>query len=481
MDTESLQAHDNVHPLRQEEESKGDREKDSETYPLPLEDYKRYGRQMILDGFGLQGQVNLSHASIAVVGAGGLGCPVLQYLAAAGVGKLGIFDADTVDISNLQRQILHSEVTLGMPKALSAKEALLRINSRLNIEAVTEAITAPNALSLLRAYSLILDCTDNVPTRYLLSDVAVTLGVPLVSGAAQRLDGQLCVYNMVQGEGVRGPCYRCIFPTPPNPTTVGSCEELGVLGGVTGVIGSLQAVEAVKILTGMDQRPTMTIYNALSFPPFRSIRLRPRREACIACGKDATERRARERAEGLEVTLPAVDYVQFCGGPTPDWEREGQVSGQEGERMRAGDLKQLLDNGEQVNIIDVRNPTEFSIVHLPSSRNVPLKTLLASPSSYLSAHPTVVTCRLGNDSKIGADALRKALVEERVTDGLAGEEPKAAERTLEGKGRPAEGSGADVEGIGQAGAPLGERGPVMDLVGGLRAWSFQVDSTFPQY
>ncbi|RXW17828.1 hypothetical protein EST38_g8018 [Candolleomyces aberdarensis] len=243
--------------------------------PLPLEDYKRYGRQMILDGFGLQGQINLSKASVAVVGAGGLGCPALQYLGAAGIGRIGIFDHDRVELSNLQRQILHDEQTVGMFKAESAKRALQRVNSRLVIDAVTSAITADNALTLLSGYDIILDCTDNVPTRYLLSDTAVALGKPLVSGAAQKFDGQLCIYNL----GEFGPCYRCIFPVPPSPSNVGSCEELGILGAVTGIIGNMQALETIKILTGLhDNARVMHIYNALSTPPFRTIKLRARRE-----------------------------------------------------------------------------------------------------------------------------------------------------------------------------------------------------------
>ncbi|KAJ2920752.1 hypothetical protein H1R20_g16342, partial [Candolleomyces eurysporus] len=330
--------------------------------PLPLEDYKRYGRQMILDGFGLQGQINLSKASVAVVGAGGLGCPALQYLGAAGIGRIGIFDHDRVELSNLQRQILHDEQTVGMFKAESAKRALQRVNSRLVIDAVTSAITADNALTLLSGYDIILDCTDNVPTRYLLSDTAVALGKPLVSGAAQKFDGQLCVYNL----GEFGPCYRCIFPVPPSPSNVGSCEELGVLGAVTGIIGNMQALETIKILTGLhDNARVMHIYNALSTPPFRTIKLRARREVCPACGT-STEGKA---------SIQTTDYVQFCGGLPPDWEHQGLVEGEKGKRIDAKSLKSLLDSNEAVDIIDVRQPTEFGICSLPHSRNVPLKEL----------------------------------------------------------------------------------------------------------
>ncbi|KAF5341982.1 hypothetical protein D9611_001680 [Ephemerocybe angulata] len=326
-------------------------------YPLPLEDYKRYGRQMILDGFGLQGQVNLSRASVAVVGAGGLGCPALQYLGAAGVGRIGIFDHDRVEISNLQRQILHNEETVGI------------VNSRLVIDAVTSAISASNALTLLAGYDLILDCTDNVPTRYLLSDTAVALKTPLVSGAAQKFDGQLCVYHY----GENGPCYRCIFPVPPKPSNVGSCEELGILGAVTGIIGNMQALEAIKILTGLhDGKPVMHIYNALSTPPFRTIKLRSKREGCPACGTGALEK----------ALVRDTDYVQFCGGLRPDWEHTGLAQGEAGKRIDAKSLSALLASDPfAVEIIDVRQPTEFGIVHLPGSKNVPLKQLVEYPQN----------------------------------------------------------------------------------------------------
>lgn len=285
-------------------------------------------------------------------------------------GRIGIFDHDRVEMSNLQRQILHDESTVGMYKAESAKRALLRfvllssiksnliydlcpssVNSRLSIDAITSYITSSNALTLLAPYDLILDCTDNVPTRYLLSDTAVALDKPLVSGAAQRFDGQLSVYHL----GEDDPCYRCVFPVPPKMSSGvgGSCEEVGVLGGVTGVVGNLQAVEAVKILTGLhgasiclcsfwwvwqkysecifflfflvDRKPVMHIYNALATPPFRTIKLRSRRATCPACGTE----------KGGKDVVRDTDYVQFCGGLAPDWEWEGLVDGEEGKRVDA--------------------------------------------------------------------------------------------------------------------------------------------------
>ncbi|KAA1467390.1 hypothetical protein DENSPDRAFT_769530 [Dentipellis sp. KUC8613] len=381
---------------------------------------------MILDGFGLPGQLKLQKASVVVVGAGGLGCPALQYLAAAGVGRIGIIDHDVVELSNLQRQILHNESRLGMPKAQSAATALKEINSRIQINTITEALSASNAIPLLSPYDIILDCTDNAPTRYLLSDTAVHLGKPLVSGAAQKYEGQLCVYHL----GDDGPCYRCLFPKPPAPELAGSCAETGILGAVTGVIGNLQALEAIKIITGLhDGSASLLIYSALSFPPFRSIRLRKRRQTCPACG-----------VEGQKVgKIEDVDYVQFCGGARPDWETLGLVPGSADTRIRASELKSAMD-AKEVRIIDVRPKIEYGICHIPSSIHVPLNELVAEPAKFVSSDSTepaetYVVCRLGNDSQIAASALREA-------------NPSLV---------------------------------VKDLIGGLQAWSRGVDSNFPIY
>ncbi|KAG7089652.1 hypothetical protein E1B28_011314 [Marasmius oreades] len=395
--------------------------------PLPLEDYRRYGRQMILDGFGLPGQLKLRSASVVVVGAGGLGCPALQYLGSSGIGKIGIIDHDKVELSNLQRQILHNEETLGLSKAESATIALRRINSSLAIDTITEALTPQNALSLLSPYDVILDCTDNAPTRYLLSDTAVALGKPLVSGAAQKFEGQLCIYNF----GETGPCYRCLFPKPPAPENVGTCEETGILGAVTGIIGNLQALETIKIITGLhDGKPSLLIFSALGSPPFRSIKLRSRKTTCPACGDE--KQRIGE--------IKDIDYVQFCGGQTPDWQKRGLVEGSTDQRISATVFKALIDR-EQVNVIDVRPKTEFGICHLPNSTHIPLNDIVANPSAYVPSSPgthTYFVCRLGNDSQIAADAVKSVL-------------PDKSEII------------------------------VKDVIGGLRAWAKDVDPTFPVY
>ncbi|KAH9848425.1 hypothetical protein C2E23DRAFT_871233 [Lenzites betulinus] len=406
---------------------------------LPLGDYRRYGRQMILDGIGLQGQLKLHQASVVVVGAGGLGCPALQYLAAAGIGTIGIIDHDVVEISNLQRQVLHSEARVGMPKVLSAAQAIKQINRSIHVNPVATALSSTNARTLLAPYDLILDCTDNLPTRYLLSDTAVTLGKPLVSGAAQQFEGQLCVYNLplkTPGEEQpgNGPCFRCLFPKPPAPELTGSCEELGVLGAVTGIIGNLQALEAIKLITGLhDGKPSLLMFSALGMPPFRSVKLRSRKASCPACGNES------QRVGKIEET----DYVAFCGGERPDWVSRGLAEGGSVARIRAKELEQVLHEGRRsVCVLDVRPRTEFGICHLPGSINIPIKEFLTKPPASLRETPGVddgkdvyVVCRLGNDSQLAVDALKNA----------------------------------------------GCVGVVKDLIGGLRAWATEVDGSFPVY
>ncbi|KAK7678518.1 hypothetical protein QCA50_018390, partial [Cerrena zonata] len=301
------------------------------------------------------------------------------------------------------------------------------INPRVRVDAIVEPLEPRNALALLEPYDIILDCTDNAPTRYLISDTAVSLNKPLVSGAAQKFDGQLCVYNL----GPDGPCYRCLFPRPPAPEVSGSCEEVGVLGVVTGIIGNLQALETIKILTGLhDGKPTLLIFSALSSPQFRNIKLRSRRATCPACGN-----------EGEKIgSISELDYVAFCGGQRPDWVSKGMEMGTPGSRIHAQDLDESLKSETRVRIIDVRPPVEFGICHLPNSINVPLAELAADPAKVTRDEPpeetaTYVVCRLGNDSQLAVDVLRNA----------------------------------------------GMAGIVKDLVGGLRAWAKDVDRDFPVY
>jgi len=257
--------------------------------------------------------------------------------------------------------------------------------------------------------------------------VAVLLKKPLVSGAAQKYEGQMCIYNL----GEHGPCYRCLFPKPPEPEFVGSCQETGILGAVTGIIGNLQALEAIKLITGLhDLKPSLLLYSCLSAPPFRTIKIRSKKPDCTACGLEG------QKALDIE----SMDYVTFCGGSRPNWEERGLIVNDPTSRIQPLELNDLLESKSKVKIIDVRSPVEFGICHLPDSINIPLSTLVANPREHLTGIETcVAVCRLGNDSQIAVDALRGV-------------------------------SGSDTE-----------KSSVKDLVGGLVAWSRTVDDQFPIY
>uniref|UniRef100_A0A663EMS3 Molybdenum cofactor synthesis 3 n=1 Tax=Aquila chrysaetos chrysaetos TaxID=223781 RepID=A0A663EMS3_AQUCH len=254
--------------------------------PLPARaslnaaDILRYSRQLVLPELGVRGQLLLARSSVLVVGCGGLGCPLAQYLAAAGVGRLGLVDHDVVETSNLHRQVLHGEARRGLPKALSAAAALRLLNSTVQYVPYCGALSPRTALELVRQYDVVADCSDNVPTRYLVNDACVLAGKPLVSGSALRLEGQLIVYNY-QG----GPCYRCLFPKPPPPETVTNCADGGVLGVVPGIVGCIQALEVLKIASGMGSSFSqfMLMFDARE-GRFRNIKLRPKKPDCAVCG-----------------------------------------------------------------------------------------------------------------------------------------------------------------------------------------------------
>uniref|UniRef100_A0A8D0EKL1 Molybdenum cofactor synthesis 3 n=1 Tax=Strix occidentalis caurina TaxID=311401 RepID=A0A8D0EKL1_STROC len=258
----------------------------SELPPLPAQaslspaDILRYSRQLVLPELGVRGQLLLARSSVLVVGCGGLGCPLAQYLAAAGVGRLGLVDHDVVETSNLHRQVLHGEARRGFPKAVSAAAALRLLNSTVQYVPYCGALSPRTALELVRQYDVIADCSDNVPTRYLVNDACVLAGKPLVSGSALRLEGQLVVYNY-QG----GPCYRCLFPKPPPPETVTNCADGGVLGVVPGIMGCIQALEVLKIASGMGSSFSqfMLMFDAHE-GRFRNIKLRPKKPDCAVCG-----------------------------------------------------------------------------------------------------------------------------------------------------------------------------------------------------
>uniref|UniRef100_A0A7C2FV44 Molybdopterin-synthase adenylyltransferase MoeB n=2 Tax=Thermus islandicus TaxID=540988 RepID=A0A7C2FV44_9DEIN len=264
------------------------------------EELDRYHRQMILPGVGPEGQERLKGSSVVVVGAGGLGVPVLQYLVAAGVGRVGLVEMDRVELSNLHRQVLYTTEDVGRPKALVAKERLLALNPGVRIDAYPVHLTAANALEILGPYDLLVDASDNFPTRYLVNDAAVLLGKPLVYGAIHQFEGQVAVFHHPTEEGGRGPCYRCLFPRPPAPGAVPSCAEAGVFGVLPGTVGALMAAEALKLLLGIGKPLAgyLLLYEALE-ATFRKVRVR-RNPACPVCGENPTQREL-------------IDYEAFCG------------------------------------------------------------------------------------------------------------------------------------------------------------------------
>ena len=348
---------------------------DTRTSELTPEDIKRYSRHLILPEVGVEGQRRLKAASVLLIGAGGLGSPAGLYLAAAGVGRLGVVDFDAVDFSNLQRQILHGTADVGRSKLQSARDRLLAINPELEVETYETALTSKNALELFRGYDVILDGTDNFPTRYLVNDACVLLKKPNAYGSIFRFEGQASVFG-VPG----GPCYRCLYPEPPPPGLVPSCAEGGVLGVLPGVIGTIQATEAIKLILGVGQTLAgrLLLYDAFNMR-FRELKLR-RDPDCPVCGDRPT-------------VTALIDYEQFCGvAPAAS----GPVS-----ETTVSELKARIDRGDAPFILDVREPNEFQICRIPGSTLIPLGELprrLAELPSGEGAPDIVVHCKMGGRS-----------------------------------------------------------------------------------
>lgn len=394
---------------------------------LSKEDVERYSRQLIMPEVGVEGQKRLAGASVLVVGAGGLGCPAAIYLAAAGVGHLGILDDDEVDMSNLHRQILHTEARRGQTKASSARASAAALNSSITVTAHETRLTRDNALELAAPYSILLDASDNAPTRYLLNDVAVLLGKPLISGSALRAEGQLTTYNY-RG----GPCYRCLFPSPPPAETVTNCSDGGVLGVVTGIIGSLQALEAIRMILGKEDSYAgrLLLFDGWA-GTFRAIKLRPRNPACASCGDNPS------------VSRDLLDYEEFCHTKACDASTTLNIL-PDVERVSSRDLQHYLgrlDTSRDVRdatspvldsatdsslpvILDVRPAHEFAICAIPGSVNIPMKVvgrrealraaLVAAlgekaGGSRDSPMSLFVVCRRGNDSQIAVRAIQEEL------------------------------------------------------------------------
>jgi adenylyltransferase/sulfurtransferase len=380
---------------------------------LSKDEYQRYSRHIILPEVGLEGQKRLKAASILCIGTGGLGSPLLLYLAAAGVGRIGIVDFDIVDSSNLQRQIIHGTSWVGKPKVQSAKDRILEINPFCQVDLYETQITSANALDIIKPYDIVIDGTDNFPTRYLTNDACVLLDKPNIYGSIFRFEGQATVFNY-QG----GPNYRDLYPEPPPPGMVPSCAEGGVLGVLPGIIGTIQATEAIKIILGALNTLSgrLLLFNAWDMK-FRELKLRPNP--------------IRPVIEKL------IDYEQFCGIPQAQAAEAAEKSAL--MEMTVTELKTLIDNGPQdFVLIDVRNPNEYEIARIPGSVLIPLPDIeqgkgIEQVRELLNGHRLIAHCKLGGRSAKALGILKEA----------------------------------GIEGI--------------NVKGGITAWSQEVDPSVPQY
>ncbi len=345
------------------------------------EEMLRYGRHLVMPEVGIRGQKKLKESRVLMIGAGGLGSPLGLYLAAAGVGTIGIVDFDVVDLSNLQRQLLHSTADVGRPKLDSARERLLEINPHCRVNLHPTKLSSENAMEILQDYDIIVDGTDNFPTRYLVNDACVLLGKPNVYGSIFRFDGQVSVFD-----ARRGPCYRCLYPSPPPPGLVPSCAEGGVLGVLPGIVGSLQALETIKLIIGEGDSLVgrLLLFDGLGLK-FRELKLRKNPD-CPACGASPT-------ITGL------IDYDDFCGMRSEQAGEEFDISPEE--------LKSRLDRGDKIFILDVREPNEYAINNLGGSL-IPLNDLPQRVGEVDSSMEIVVHCKTGGRSARAAEFLRGA-------------------------------------------------------------------------
>lgn len=373
---------------------------------LSNEEIKRYSRHLILPEFGLEGQKKMKRARVLMIGAGGLGSPFAMYLAAAGVGALGIVDFDVVDYSNLQRQILHRTDAVGKPKTQSAKETLNAINPFVEVIVHETPLTSQNALEIMKDYDVIVDGTDNFPTRYLVNDACVLLGKPNVYGSIFRFEGQVSVFwansrEATNGRLPEGACYRCLYPEPPPPGLVPSCAEGGVLGVLPGVVGTMQAIETIKIITGIGEPllNRLLLFDALKMK-FRELKLKKNPD-CVVCS-----------AHPRVTTL--IDYEAFCGMPANDHSQNAELA-QSPESARSSgeitvrELKARLDAGEKPFILDVRNPNEWEIVRLNGTVLIPLPELPSRLHELKGKEETeiLVHCKMGGRSAQACEILRQ--------------------------------------------------------------------------
>jgi adenylyltransferase/sulfurtransferase len=371
----------------------------------------RYSRHLIMPEVGMEGQLKLKKARVLLIGTGGLGAPLGLYLAAAGVGKLGLVDFDVVDFTNLQRQVTFGTSDVGKPKSEAARARLSNLNPDIEVEAFETKLTSENALELFKDFDVIVDGTDNFPTRYLVNDACVLMGKPNVYGSIFRFEGQITIFGMPDG-----PCYRCLYPEPPPPGLVPSCAEGGVLGVLPGIVGSIQAMETIKLILGRGRTLTgrLLLFDALEMG-FREFKLR-KNPICPMCGEHRTIRKL-------------IDYYEFCGvrgeeAPTPDL-KVPEITPRE--------MKARLERGDDLFILDVREPHEYQICSL-RGHLIPLGELPRRVHELDSSREIVAHCRSGKRSAEAVDFLRKA----------------------------------------------GFR-KILNLKGGILAWSDEVDASVPKY
>jgi adenylyltransferase/sulfurtransferase len=354
---------------------------------LSHEEILRYSRHLLMSEVGLAGQQKLKHASVLIIGTGGLGSPVSMYLAAAGIGRIGLVDYDRVDFTNLQRQIVHGTSTLGERKVASARRRLLDLNPSIQIDVYDEPFTSENAVRIAEPYELIIDGTDNFPTRYLVNDLCVLTHKPNIYGSIFRFEGQVSVFW-----ADRGPCYRCLFPEPPPPGLVPSCAEGGVFGVLPGTIGTLQATEALKVLLGIG-RPLigkLLVYDALSMS-FDELTLN-KNPRCKVCSAEP-------------VVTELIDYEAFCGVPGHDREGSGLPSEWE---IEPSEVAHRLAAGESLQLVDVREPHELEISRIEGADLIPLGQLAARLHELNSAREMVVFCKSGTRSARALELLAGA-------------------------------------------------------------------------
>lgn len=356
---------------------------------LSNDEILRFSRHLILPEVGMEGQRRLKGAKVLMVGTGGLGAPLGMYLAAVGIGKIGIVDFDTVDVTNLQRQIIHGQKDIGRKKIDSAAETMQDINPHLEIVKHETFLTSANALDIIKDYDVVVDGTDNFPTRYLVNDACVILGKPNAYGSIFRFEGQATVFHHEDG-----PCYRCLYPEPPPPGLVPSCAEGGVLGILPGIIGVIQATETVKIILGKGDtlKGRLMLYDSLNMK-FRELKLR-RNPECPVCGDNPT-------------VTELIDYQEFCGIPQQEAKEaeEAEASGKLPE-MTPEELKAKLDAGEDVFVLDVREPFEYEIAKIEGSTLIPLGELSRRVEELDSTADIVVHCKSGKRSAKAQQTLK---------------------------------------------------------------------------